>query len=129
MGEHYWPPQYDPADPVWLKVISLIADLPGAYTEPTWGSLTLRVNRKLFAWCKGGLTDSTYTIVFKPNPDELPYLQADPRFRPAPHFTKWLAFDLPEGWDPQEVKELLADSYLLVAPKRLSRLVAPPSLN
>jgi len=128
MGEYHWPPQYDPDDPVWLKVVGLIAHLPGAYTEPTWGSLTLRVNRKLFAWCKGGLNDAIYTIVFKPNPDELPFLKADQRFRPAPHFTQWLALDLGENWDPAEVQELLTDSYLLVAPNRLSQLVHQPGL-
>ena len=126
MGERYWPPEYDPDDPVWQRLHELIRHLPKSYSEPTWGTLTLRVERKLFACCFGGLNDEPYTVMFKPNPDELPFLQADSRFRRASHFVKWLALDLPEGWDQDEVQELLTDSYLQVAPKRLARLVALP---
>ena len=126
MGERKWQPQYNPHDPVWAEIGELISHLPDSYLEPTWGVLTLRVERKLFAGAYGGIDYEPHSIIFKPNPDELPYLQKDPRFSQAPHFTKWLALELLPDWNRQEVKELLTDSYLLVAPKRLSRLITQP---
>ena len=126
MTDRNWPPQYNPDDPIWQTIMGLIEHLPESYPEPTWGHLTLRVNRKLFAVCQGGIDGEPYSVMFKPNPDELPHLKADPRFSKAPHFTKWLIYDLEDGWDQDELKELLTDSYLMVAPVRLARLVDQP---
>jgi predicted DNA-binding protein (MmcQ/YjbR family) len=115
-----WTRRYDPDDPVLGKVVDGIGHLPEAQTEETWGICTLRVRRKLFGWFEGGLAGAPRRLVFKPVASERDSLAADPRFGPAPHAPTWLELDLDAVTDWDEVRELLTDSYALVAPRELA---------
>jgi predicted DNA-binding protein (MmcQ/YjbR family) len=115
-----WDRRYDPADPVLAQVHRAIGHLPEARTEETWGICTLRVGRKLFGWFAGGIGPEGRQLVFKPTPVERPWLEADSRIRPAPHLGGWLELDLDAVTDWAEVRELLTDSYALVAPQHLA---------
>jgi predicted DNA-binding protein (MmcQ/YjbR family) len=108
---------------VLAKVRAAIGHLPEVHTEETWGICTLRVGRKLFGWFSGGLTDDCRRLVFKPAASEREYLLADPRFGTAPHMSGWVELDLGAIADWTEVRELLTDSYALVAPAGLAAQV------
>jgi predicted DNA-binding protein (MmcQ/YjbR family) len=104
-----------------MRAIAL--ELPEAYEELTWGEVTLRVRKKIFAFPGHG--DS---LTVKADPDEREALLGDPRFRPAAYLARggWVTLDLsvsPVDWD--EVRELIHTSYCLIAPKTLARQVTP----
>lgn len=110
-----------------LRVIAL--SLPETSEQRTWGHPTFRVNQKMFAACSdddGGRS----TMSCKAAPGEQPALLArgEPFFMPSYVGSKgWIGIDL--GWrdlDWDEVAELVTESYCLVAPKRLSKLVDRP---
>jgi predicted DNA-binding protein (MmcQ/YjbR family) len=114
---------FDPKDPVLDEVRRAIGHLPGTHEEVTWGTLTLRVGRKLFGVFSGGIGGAQRSMVFKPVEAERACLEADPRISRAPHFSPWLTITVNGGTDWAEVRELLTDSYALVAPNHLATLV------
>ncbi|MDR1153039.1 MAG: MmcQ/YjbR family DNA-binding protein [Bifidobacteriaceae bacterium] len=118
-----WTRGFDPEDPVLARVVSAVEHLPQAYTAETWGICTLRIGRKLFGWFSGGLDDDGRRLVFKPAPSERDWLLSDARFHPAPHLRGWLELNLDAVADWTEVRELLTDSYALVAPAALAKHV------
>jgi predicted DNA-binding protein (MmcQ/YjbR family) len=118
-----WTRAYDPGDPVLGLVRRAMAGLPGVHEEETWGTLTLRVGRKLFGIYSGGLGGVGRRLVFKPVPREADSLRADPRFSVAPHLNSWLMLDLDAVEDWAEVAELLTDSFAQIAPKNLADAV------
>ncbi|MDR1187495.1 MAG: MmcQ/YjbR family DNA-binding protein [Bifidobacteriaceae bacterium] len=115
-----WQRRYDPDDPVLTKVVESTEHLPEASEEETWGITTLRVRRGLFGCFGGGLEEERRWLVFKPVASEREALLADPRFSVPSHFKSWLELDLETRPDWDEVRELLTDSYTLVAPKELA---------
>ena len=103
------------------RICALALALPEAHEELTWGEVTLRVRRKIFAFPGRG-----HTLTIKADPDELPALLGDPRFGPAPYLARggWVAMDLAGAaidWD--EIGELIKTSYCLIAPRALAREV------
>ena len=97
--------------------------LPEAQEIETWGEPTMRVRAKIF--CFPG--QSGFTV--KADREELEALLGDGRFRPAPYLARggWVAMTFPPDvtvdWD--EIDELIRTSYCLIAPKKLSALIAP----
>jgi len=96
--------------------------LPETYEEMTWGEVTLRVRKKIFAFPSRGAS-----LMVKADPEELEALLGDPRFKPAPYLARggWVSMDMakaPIDWD--EVRELIVTSYCLIAPKTLGRQVS-----
>jgi predicted DNA-binding protein (MmcQ/YjbR family) len=101
---------------------ALCLALPETYEKETWGHPTFRVgNDKMFA---SMATDGS-TATLKADPDERPALLADGDryFLPAYVGSKgWVGLQLTHpGVDWDEVAELVRTSYVLIAPKRLSR--------
>jgi predicted DNA-binding protein (MmcQ/YjbR family) len=101
--------------------------LPEAEELETWGEPTMRVRNKIFAFPR----ETQLTI--KADPDERVSLLADPRFFLPPYVggKGWVGLRLQSvgeatkpDWD--EVAELIATSYRLIAPKRLSALLDDP---
>ncbi len=95
--------------------------LPEVTEELTWDDVNFRVRAKIFAFPGTG-----GSLCVKAEPEELPALLEDPRFKPAPYLARggWVVLDLatsPVDWD--EVTELIQTSYCLIAPKRLVALV------
>jgi predicted DNA-binding protein (MmcQ/YjbR family) len=105
---------------VLAAVLGAIGHLPETHHEETWGVITLRVGRKLFGVFGGGVDGEGRWLVFKPDPAERAALDADPRMRVAPHFKAWLELNLEARPDWDEVRELLTDSYVLIAPRTLA---------
>jgi predicted DNA-binding protein (MmcQ/YjbR family) len=98
--------------------------LPEAAERETWGEPTMRVRNKIFAFPREP------HVTFKADPAERESLLADPRFFLPPYVgTKgWVGLRLQtvgEATKPDwaEVAELIATSYRLIAPKRLSALL------
>ena len=100
--------------------------LPDAHEVEAWGEPTFRVRNKIFAmyadaanhhgngraavWCKAA-----------PGNQSLMVAAAPARFFVPPYVgpSGWVGVRLGRGTDWTEVAELLADSYRLVAPRRL----------
>jgi len=106
------------------RVRRLCLALPDAHEVEAWGEPTFRIRNKLFAmyaaagnhhgggrpavWCKAG-----------PGNQEL-MIRADPdRYFSPPYVgpSGWVGIYLDRGVDWSEVKEVIADSYALVAAK------------
>jgi predicted DNA-binding protein (MmcQ/YjbR family) len=101
----------------------LCLGFPEAYEKPTWDSATFRVGRdKIFAM----LVDESRSAWMKADPEERPALlgDADERYFLPPYVGHkgWvgLHLDHPKAdWD--DIAELVRTSYVLIAPKKLSK--------
>jgi predicted DNA-binding protein (MmcQ/YjbR family) len=93
--------------------------LPEAAEQTTWDEPTMRVRGKIFAFAH----DDSVTV--KADPGERAALLADERFFvPAYVGHKgWVGLRLGEDVDWDEVAELVATSYRMIAPKRLAAQV------
>jgi predicted DNA-binding protein (MmcQ/YjbR family) len=115
------------------NVRKLCLALPDAFELETWEHPTFRVGGgrgKIF--CTAASDGST--ITFKADPGERRALlaQGGPAFEPPYVGGKgWVGLRLDhEGTDWEEVAELIATSYCLIAPKRLAgRVTGPPALD
>jgi hypothetical protein len=112
----------------WLRKLCLA--LPEAHEVEAWGEPTFRVGKKLFAmyasaethhgagrpavWCKAA-----------PGNQGLMVRAAPQRFFVPPYVgpSGWVGVYLDGAVDWRELGELLRDSYRLVAPKRLGKLL------
>jgi predicted DNA-binding protein (MmcQ/YjbR family) len=113
---------YADDDVLLARLRELAAPFPESSEVEAWGRPTFRAGRKLFAVY--GDHVHPHSVIFKPDPDERPALQGDPRFLVPPYFgpSGWLSLDLaaaPPDWD--EVHELLDSSYRQVALVRMVR--------
>lgn len=118
------PRMYDDADPLLAHLRLVAARFPESVEIEAWGRPTFRAGRKIFA-VYGASSDHPHAVVFKPDPDERPALLGDPRFLVPPYFgpSGWLALDLSDGVDWDEVHELLDSSYRAVALVRMLRVL------
>jgi predicted DNA-binding protein (MmcQ/YjbR family) len=115
------------------QVRALCLALPEAFELETWEHPTFRVGGgkgKIF--CTAAADGSTATIKAEAEEREALLEQGDPFFMPPYVGGKgWVGvrLDRPDtDWD--EVAELIATSYCLIAPKRLAKQVtAPPSVG
>lgn len=114
-----------PANPL-PRLRKLCLALPQAHEVEAWGEPTFRVKNKLFAmfasasnhhgggrhavWCKAA-----------PGNQELMVGAAPTRFFVPPYVgpSGWIGVWLDRNTDWKELKDLLHDSYRLVAPKKL----------
>jgi len=115
------------------RVRGLCLALPEAFELETWDHPTFRVGTdrgRIF--CTAGPDGSTITLKADPVEREILLAQGDLFFVPPYVGDKgWLGIraDHPRT-DWEEVAELIATSYCLVAPKRLAaRVTSPPSLE
>ena len=118
-----------PARPL-TRLRKICLALPEAHEVEAWGEPTFRVRNKLFAmfasasthhgggrpavWCKAG-----------PGNQEIMVHGAPERFFVPPYVgpSGWVGVWLDRNPDWSEVKELMTDSYRLVAPKKLAVLL------
>jgi predicted DNA-binding protein (MmcQ/YjbR family) len=115
------------------RVRRLCLALPEAFELEAWDHPTFRVGSgrgKIFCIA----TDSGSSITVKADPVEREALlaQGDPFYLPPYVGTKgWVGVNLDHPrTDWEEVAELIATGYCLIAPKRLARQVtSPPSLD
>ena len=101
--------------------------LPETKETPTWGQPHFRVGEKIFAGC--GEEKGRRVIGFKLEREHAEVIVHDPRFWPAPYVGKhgWVSMDAERVSDWGQVRELVLESYRLIAPRRLvERLEAGP---
>jgi predicted DNA-binding protein (MmcQ/YjbR family) len=97
--------------------------LPEATEQETWGHPTFRIRNKLFA-TMGADDDGSTTMSMKAAPGEQDSLLAvgHPFFRPAYVGNRgWIGVVIDEATDWDEVRELVTDSFVAIAPKTVSR--------
>jgi predicted DNA-binding protein (MmcQ/YjbR family) len=114
------------------RVRALCLALPEAFERETWEHPTFRVGGgkgKIF--CTAATDGSSGTMKADPEEREALLAQGDPYFLPPYVGGKgWIGVRLDRRTDWEEVAELIATSYLLIAPKRLAaQVTAPPSLR
>jgi predicted DNA-binding protein (MmcQ/YjbR family) len=115
------------------RVRALCLALPEAFERETWDHPTFRVGSgrgRIF--CTAAPDGSTITLKADPLEREALLDGGDPFFVPAYVGDKgWLGIHLADrvtDWD--EVAELIATSYCLIAPKRLAeRITSPPPVE
>jgi predicted DNA-binding protein (MmcQ/YjbR family) len=113
------------------RVRALCLDLPETFEAETWGHPTFRIaTGKGRIFCTAATDGSTIALKADPVEREALLAEGDRYFVPAYVGSKgWLGVrtdDPRTDWD--EVAELIATSYCLIAPKRLAqRVTAPPA--
>jgi predicted DNA-binding protein (MmcQ/YjbR family) len=117
---------YDPKIQAHMKKICL--SLPDTEETMTWGKPHYRVNNKIFAGC--GEENGQSSVGFKLEMDHArAIVVSDPRFSPAPYVGHkgWVSMDASGIQDWNEVRDLVLESYRLIAPKRsLAKLDTAP---
>jgi predicted DNA-binding protein (MmcQ/YjbR family) len=110
------------------RVRALCLALPETFERETWEHPTFRVGSgkgKIF--CTAAVDGSTCTMKSDPEEREALLAQGDPFFLPPYVGGKgWVGVRLDRRTDWDEVAELIATSYCLIAPKRLARQVTTP---
>ena len=110
------------------RVRGICLALPDTRETPTWGKPHFRVGDKIF--CGWGEAEHGAVIGFKLEKEHARELVLRPGFRPAPYVGHkgWVELDLRQvsNWDA--VRELVLESYRLIAPKRtLAKLAGSAS--
>ena len=110
---------------------TLCLALPETFELETWDHPTFRVGSgrgKIFCIAAGD--GSSIRLKADPAEREALLAQGDPFYLPAYVGHKgWVGVDLDDRTDWEEIAELIATSYCLIAPKRLAKTVTtPPSL-
>jgi len=109
------------------RVREICLALPDTIETLTWGKAHFRVYEKIFA----GFTDANEvaTIAFKLEMEHSKDILEDPRFSRAPYVGHkgWVNMDVSAITDWNEVRELIGESYRLIAPKKsLAKLTGKP---
>ena len=117
-------------DKVLSSVRAVCLRLPEAYEEPAWAGIRWRIRKRTFAHVLSvdELAGLVTVMSFRAGVSELEVLHrtGHPLFRPsAGRGVVGLVIDDTTDW--HEVRELLIDSYRLLAPKRLAVLIDGPS--
>jgi len=92
--------------------------LPDTKETTTWGKPHFRVGDRIFAGC--GEENGRSVIGFKLKKGHAAAVTKDPRFRPAPYVGHkgWVSMDAADVSDWDEVRSLILESYLLIAPEK-----------
>ncbi|MDO5492179.1 MAG: MmcQ/YjbR family DNA-binding protein [Nesterenkonia sp.] len=116
--------RYSDDDPYLRRVRDCALSFPGAEEKISFGRPVF-FTRKIFGLyaclekTDDGLVEHQHSVGFLPDDSERPALLADARFFVPAYWGPWgwLAVDLDDRTDWDEVRELLEDSYRLTAPK------------
>ena len=112
------------------RVRKICLGFPEAYEERAWAGSRWRIRKRTFAHVLGvrrSDEDSVVALVFRSGGDELEMLRngGHPFFALGwGHSAIGMALDADTDWD--EVRELLIESFCLLAPKKLVALVDRP---
>lgn len=113
------------ADPRLAKVRAICLSFPNTKETLTWGKPHFRVGEKIFAGY--GEERGLSVIGFKLEMRHAADIVRDPRFWKAPYVGHkgWVSMDVSGVSDWDEVRRLIHESYLLIAPKK--KAVARPA--
>lgn len=120
------PQMFDEKDPVLAKLREICLALPGADVKVSHGRPSF-FTKKIFAGygavVKGDMKSGQHSqaLVFMPDAEEAQALAQDDRFFTPAYWGPygWLALDLDDDVDWDEVIELVETSYRETAPKKL----------
>jgi predicted DNA-binding protein (MmcQ/YjbR family) len=100
------------------KIREICLSLPDTKETLTWGEPHFRVNDKIFAGY--GEKDDVPNIGFKLEKDNAAKIVKIPGFSPAPYGGRhgWVSMDASDVQDWEIVREMIVESYRLIAPKR-----------
>jgi predicted DNA-binding protein (MmcQ/YjbR family) len=103
---------------VLAKFRAICLSFPDTKETPTWGKPHFRVGEKIFAGF--GDEDEKCSIGFKLEMDHARAILRDKRFTRAPYVGHkgWVSMDVSGATDWDQVRELVEESYELIAPKR-----------
>src|SRR5680860_672606 len=104
------------------RLRSICLEFPETSEKEAWGDPTFRIRDKIFAMHKCGDGHSSVWCKAGPGAQDV-LVNGDPgRFFVPPYVGHkgWIGVRLDEGVDWELVAGLIADSYVLIAPKRLS---------
>ncbi|MBO6936693.1 MAG: MmcQ/YjbR family DNA-binding protein [Deltaproteobacteria bacterium] len=108
-----------------LRAICLA--LPEAKEQPAHGDPSWRIRKKIFAAQKGNYDGGRPSVWMKaPDGAQAALMAADPELFFSPPYVGhkgWLGVWLDVELDWDELEELVRDSYRLVAPKKLAKLL------
>lgn len=119
----------DVAPGVLARLRSIVGDLPDAHEEPAWTGIRWRVRKRTFAhvFVLDGETGPATILSFRAEGEDLDVLKRAGH----PFFVLgWgrdalgMVLDDATAWD--EVREVVTDSYCVMAPKRLAAQVDRP---
>ena len=112
------------ASPI-AKLREICLAFPEAVEKETWGHPTFRVNDKMFVACS--IDDEpkpSMTAKAPPGEQKLLLESGDHFFYPAYVGSKgWVGVKLSKSTDWDEIREVVDDSYRLIAPKRLVKVL------
>src|SRR5690242_6665417 len=109
------------------RVRAICLALPEAFERETWERPTFRVGRQEKIFCMAPPDGSTATMKADPEERQALLEEGEPFFLPPYVGGKgWVGLRLDRRTDWEVVAELIATSYCLIAPKRLSRQVKEP---
>jgi predicted DNA-binding protein (MmcQ/YjbR family) len=109
------------------RVRRLCLALPESIERETWERPTFRVGGQQKIFCMVAPDGSSATMKADPEEREALLALGDPFFMPPYVGGKgWVGVSLERNTDWDEVAELIATSYCLIAPKRLARQVTAP---
>lgn len=103
---------------VLARVRAICLSLPDTKETPTWGQPHFRVGDKIFAGC--GEEKGRLSIGFKLEMKHARAIVKDPRFSPAPYVGHkgWVSMDGKKVTDWDALRDLILESYELIAPKK-----------
>lgn len=117
---------FDDDDPVYLRVREIALKLPGADQKVSHGRPAFFTKNIFTMYGASQKIDGEWiqhpqSVIIKPDPQERLALEGDDRFWVPAYWGPygWLALDISDATDWQEIAELLEDSYRQTAPKGL----------
>jgi predicted DNA-binding protein (MmcQ/YjbR family) len=114
------------ADPVLKRLREICLALPEATETMTWGQPHFRVRNKIFA----GYDDESGkgSIDFKLTMDHAADVLERPGFSPAPYVGHkgWVSVEARPDLDWDELRQMIRESFRLIAPKRLAAQMDDP---
>lgn len=120
----------DVPDEVIDRLRAVYADLPDAYEETAWKGVRWRVRKHTFAHVlsvEDEGVESQIVLTFRSEGDELEVLRrAGPPFFPLGWANNAMGMIIGDDTDWSEVRELVTDSFCVLAPKKLGALVDRP---
>lgn len=122
----------DVPDDALARLRAICADLPDAREEPAWAGVRWRVRTKTFAHLlsiDGDGTPRRLVLSFRADGEDLEMLShAGPPFFVLGWGRDALGMTIDDATDWDEVRELVTDSFCVMAPKRLAaRVDRPPA--